>query len=188
MITCIRDVRRAKRLTLADVAARCVPPTTAQTIGRLETGTRTVSVGWLNRIATALGVTAADLVTLPERADIPLAALLGAEGARAPKHEGVVLAPAATAGMVALRVETGVGDYRAGDEVWLDRLAPAKFAAALNRDVLVPRPAGRFAFGRLIGRDPGKLHLLPLGTGGRQIVVADPPWAAVAVKLVRTLV
>ena len=56
MITAIREIRRAKGLTLADVAARCRPATTAQTIGRLETGTRTVSVGWLNRIAAALGV------------------------------------------------------------------------------------------------------------------------------------
>ncbi|RZM07363.1 MAG: XRE family transcriptional regulator, partial [Sphingomonas sp.] len=51
MITAIREVRRAKSMTLEDVARACVPPTTAQTIGRLETGTRTVSVGWLNRIA-----------------------------------------------------------------------------------------------------------------------------------------
>ena len=58
MITCIREVRRAKGLTLHAVAARCDPPTTPQTIGRLETGTRTVSVGWLNRIAKALGVDA----------------------------------------------------------------------------------------------------------------------------------
>ena len=55
MITRIRDVRRARRMTLQDVADRCDPPTTPQTIGRLETGTRTVSVGWLNRIAAALG-------------------------------------------------------------------------------------------------------------------------------------
>jgi transcriptional regulator with XRE-family HTH domain len=54
MLTRIREVLKAKGLTLHDVAARCVPPTTAQTIGRLETGTRTVSVGWLNRIAAAL--------------------------------------------------------------------------------------------------------------------------------------
>jgi transcriptional regulator with XRE-family HTH domain len=37
MINRIRDIRREKGLTLADVAARCTPPTTAQTIGRLET-------------------------------------------------------------------------------------------------------------------------------------------------------
>src|SRR3546814_4555548 len=56
MITRIREVRKAKGLTLEQVGALCVPPTTAQTIGRLETGTRTVSVNWLNRIARALGV------------------------------------------------------------------------------------------------------------------------------------
>ena len=44
MITRIREVRRAKGLTLLDVAERCAPPTTAQTIGRLETGTRTVEL------------------------------------------------------------------------------------------------------------------------------------------------
>ena len=58
---------------------------------------------------------------------------------------------------------------------------------AINRDVLVPRPAGRFLFGRLIGREDGKLHLLPFGAGGRQTVVTDPPWAAMAVRLVRAL-
>jgi hypothetical protein len=84
-------------------------------------------------------------------------------------------------------VESGIGDYRAGDELWLDRLAPDAFARAMNRDVLVPRPAGRYLFGRLIGRDPGKLQLLPLGPGARQTVVADPPWIAVAVRLVRKL-
>ena len=65
MITRIREVRKAKGLTLAQVGALCDPPTTAQTIGRLETGTRTVSVNWLNRIALALGITSAELVALP---------------------------------------------------------------------------------------------------------------------------
>jgi hypothetical protein len=80
-----------------------------------------------------------------------------------------------------------IGDYRAGDEIWLDRLAPEEFGRAMNRDLLLPRPAGRFLFGRLIGREEGKLHILPLGGGHRQLVIADPPWAAVAVKLVRSL-
>jgi len=187
MITAIRQVRLAKKLTLQDVAERCDPPTTAQTIGRLETGTRTVSVGWLNRIAAALGVTAADLVTLPDRPDILVAAILGADGAHAPRRESVVVPPAAAPELVAVTVAASVGDYRAGDEIWCDRLNPDAFAIALNRDVLVPRPAGRYLFGRLIGRDDGKLHLLPLGAGSRQQVVADPPWIARAIRLVRAL-
>jgi len=187
MITRIRDVRRAKKMTLQDVADRCDPPTTPQTIGRLETGTRTVSVGWLNRIARALGVEAADLVQLPEQEDVPVAALLDHDGAHAPRRAGVVVPPRPSPGLVAMNVASSVGDYRSGDEIWLNRLAPDAFSGALNRDVLVPRPAGRFLFGRLIGREGDKLHILPLGAGGRQQVVTDPAWIAVAVKLIRGL-
>jgi transcriptional regulator with XRE-family HTH domain len=187
MITRIRDVRRAKKMTLQDVADRCDPPTTPQTIGRLETGTRTVSVGWLNRIAKALGVEAADLVKLPDREDIPVAAILDHDGAHAPRREGVAIPPQATPGMVAITVSSGIGDYRSGDEIWLHRIGPESFGQAMNRDILLPRPAGRFLFGRLIGREEGKLHVLPLGSGQRQLVVADPPWAAVAIRLIRNL-
>lgn len=187
MITAIREVRRAKKLTLEDVARRCNPPTTAQTIGRLETGTRTVSVGWLNRIADALGVAAADLVKLPDRADLPVAAVLGHDGAHAPRHQSVVAPPQPAPELVAVIVDSGVGDYRSGDEIWCQRIAPEDFGTALNRDVLLPRPAGRFVFGRLIGRDENRLHILPLGAGGRQQVISDPPWAAIAMRLVRSL-
>lgn len=187
MITAIREVRRAKGLTLDDVAQRCAPPTTAQTIGRLETGTRTVSVGWLNRIAAALEVDAADLVRLPDRPEIAVAAVLDGNGAQAPRREAHVVPPRGEPGLVAVTVSGGIGDYRMGDEIWCMRLAPEDFSGALNRDVLVPRPAGRFVFGRLIGREEGKLHLLPLGAGARQQVIADPAWIARAVRLVRPL-
>ncbi|GGA58656.1 helix-turn-helix domain-containing protein [Sphingomonas psychrolutea] len=187
MITAIREVRRAKGMTLDDVARACVPPTTAQTIGRLETGTRTVSVGWLNRIADALGVRAADLVTLPDRADIAVAAMLDTSGAHGLKHPATIVPPTAAPDHVAVSVQAGVGDYRAGDEIWCTRIAPDRFASALNRDVLVPRPAGRFLFGRLIGREDHKLHVLPLGPGARQHIVADPAWIAMAATLVRSL-
>ncbi len=187
MITRIREVRRARGMTLDEVAKACVPATTPQTIGRLETGTRTVSVGWRNRIAAALRVDAADLVDYPDHGELQVIAVLGANGAAAPKKQALVVPPRPAGSQVAMTVATSVGDYRAGDEIWCERLDPEDFAQALNRDVLVPRPAGRFLFGRLIGREDGKLHLLPPGAGGRQSVVADPPWAAVAVKLVRAL-
>src|SRR3990170_3710732 len=141
MITRIREVRRARKMTLDEVAKACDPPTTPQTIGRLETGSRTVSVGWLNRIARALQVEAADLVRLPEREDLPIAAILDHDGAHAPRRDGVAVPP---------------------------RLEPTEFVGALNRDVLVPRPGGRFVFGRLIGREAGKLHIVPMGAGQRQ--------------------
>lgn len=189
MITAIREVRRAKGLTLEEVAQRCAPPTTAQTIGRLETGTRTVSVAWLNRIAAALDVDAADLVKLPDRPDIPVAATLDSTGAQAPRRPAAVTAPHPEAELVAITVTGGIGDYRTGDVIWCRRLAPDAFASALNRDVLIPRPAGRFLFGRLIAHEGegGRLNVLPLGAGARQQVVADPPWIACAVQLIRQL-
>ena len=187
MITRIREVRRAKGMTLDDVAQRCNPPTTPQTIGRLETGTRTVSIGWLNRIADALGVAANDLVDAHEAAELKVAALLDGSGAHAPTKAMIVTPPRADSGGLAVLVHAGVGDYRAGDEIWCRSLSPEEFGRALNRDVLVPRPAGRFLFGRLINRDEEKLQVLPLEAGGRQQVVANPPWIGVAVKLVRAL-
>jgi len=183
----IRDVRKARGMSLQQVAERCDPPTTPQTIGRLETGTRTVSVTWLNRIAKAVGVEAADLVRLPEREDVPIAAILDFDGARPVRRSQIATAPRASTGALAVKVESGIGDYRSGDEIWLRRLAPEEFGSAMNRDVLLPRPAGRFVFGRLIGREGEKLHVLPLGAGQRQMVVSNAPWAAVAVRLVRSL-
>ena len=187
MITRIREVRKAKGLTLDEVAQACAPPTTPQTIGRLETGTRTVSVGWLNRIARALGVDAADLVDHPDRAELEVVAVLGPGGAQAPRRAGLVVPPRNAPGQVAMTVSASVGDYRAGDELWCRTLEAEDYGKALNRDVLVPRPAGRFLFGRLINRDSDKLQLLPLEAGGRQQVIPNPPWLGMAVKLVRSL-
>lgn len=187
MFTRIREVRKAKRMTLEDVARSCQPPTTPQTIGRLETGTRTVSVGWLNRIAAALGVTAADLVDHPERVDLEVIAMLSGDGATAPRKQAQLVPPTAASGQVAILVTGSVGDYRSGDELWCDRLEAAEFGRALNRDILVPRPAGRFLFGRLLARDGGKLHLQPPGAGARQAVVTDPAWIALPVRIIRPL-
>ena len=174
-------------MTLHDVARRCSPPTTAQTIGRLEMGTRTVSVGWLNRIAAALGVDAQDLVAAADASELKVAAVVGPGGAYAPKKNAIVVAPRATDGQIAISVSGSVGDYRSGDELWCDTLEPEEFARGLNRDVLVPRPAGRFVFGRLINRDAERLQVLPLESGGRQQVISNPPWIAVASRLVRAL-
>jgi transcriptional regulator with XRE-family HTH domain len=187
MITRIREVRRARGMTLDDVAKACDPPTTAQTIGRLETGTRTVSVGWLNRIAKALGVEAQDLVEGGATSDLKVAAMLGPGGAVAPRRAAIVVPPRVEGGQIAVIVSGSVGDYRAGDEIWCETLAADAYGRALNRDVLIPRPAGRFLFGRLINRDDEKLQILPLEGGGRQQIVANPPWLAIATKLVRSL-
>jgi transcriptional regulator with XRE-family HTH domain len=190
VINRIRDIRRSKRLTLADVAERCSPPTTAQTIGRLETGMRQLSLTWMNRIARALEVEPGLLVRGETAAQPRYVARLTETGAEALTTPRDAILPTALAGdgqLVALAIEHGAGDYRAGDQVWLREYGPEGFARLLNRDVLAPRSGGRFAFGRMIDRDDNRVAILPPGMGQRQVVIDNPAWLAVAEMLVRQL-
>ena len=190
MINRIRDVRRQQRMTLADVALRCDPPTTPQTIGRLETGMRTLSLEWMNRIAAALGVEPRALLRADQEESAKLVARLGESGAEPLARPMEALLPGVLSGgsaLLAMAVDVAAGDYRSGDQVWLRRIAPDEFHRALNRDVLAPRPAGRFAFGRMIDHQGPRLALLPPGMGHRQLVIDHPPWLGVAELLVRRL-
>jgi transcriptional regulator with XRE-family HTH domain len=190
VINRIRDVRKQKRMTLADVAARCRPPTTPQTIGRLETGMRNLSLDWMNRIADALEVAPEVLVRAKEGESPKLIARLTDSGAEALHRPTDALLPSALAGdeaLVAMAVDAAAGEYRGGDQLWLRRIAPEGFVRAFNRDVLAPRAAGRFAFGRMIDGGRERVALLPPGVGQRQIVIDHPPWLAVAEMLVRRL-
>lgn len=190
MINRIRDIRRSKGLTLAEVAARCAPPTTAQTIGRLETGMRQLSLPWMNRIAAALDVEPELLVRGQETRQPSYVARLTDAGAEALPTPREAILPAALGGdgtLVALAIEAGAGEYRSGDQVWLRQHGPADYARLLNRDVLAPRAGGRFAFGRMIDRDDTRVAILPPGAGSRQIVIDNPAWIAVAEMLVRPL-
>lgn len=188
MINRIRDIRRSKRLTLADLAAACDPPTTAQTIGRLETGMRNLSLRWMERIARALEIDPELLVRSEQAQGAQIVASLHAAGPEALARPREAILPSDLAGegmMVVLAVDESVGEFRPGDHLWLRQIASEDAARAINRDVLVPRPGGRFAFGRLINRQGTLVGVLPPGSGHKQQVVDNPPWIAVAEMLVR---
>ncbi len=187
MTSRLREIRKSRGLTLADVAARCQPPTTAVTIGRLETGMRQLTVPWVERLALALGIEPHELITRRAETSVPVAAELAADGARALTAPFALQPPVPGTGVIGLVVRDSQGDYRAGDQIWLEQLPPERFAEAINTDILVPRPVGRFLFGRLVATESGRLQILPLRTGGRQTVVADAPWVARAHMLVRPL-
>ena len=193
MINRIRDIRKAKGLTLAELAEACNPPTTAQTIGRLETGMRNLSIKWMDRIGQALGVDPESLVRSEETPAAQVVAQLSAAGAEAlPAPREAVLpsdlaAQGAGEALIVLTVTESTGEFRPGDHLWLRQLAPEAAQEAINRDCLVPRPGGRFAFGRLIDRRGTLVGLLPPGAGQKQQVVDNPPWIAVALMLVRPL-
>lgn len=190
MINRIRDIRKQKNMTLAEVAAACDPPTTAQTIGRLETGMRNLSLVWMNRIAKALGVEP-ELLVKDERGEQTMVVArlteAGADALPTPRDAILPIELGGDAPLVCLAVETSQGEYRAGDQLWMRQLPPEETPKLINRDVLVPRSGGRFAFGRLIDRQGTKVGLLPPGIGQRQIVVDNPAWLAVAEMLVRKL-
>ncbi len=190
MINRIRDIRREKKLTLADVAERCVPPTTAQTIGRLETGMRNLSLVWMNRIAGALEVEPELLLRSEAVEATPVVARLtetGAEPLTAPRDAILPSALGGEAPLVVMAVEASAGEYRAGDQVWMRQYGPEDYPRLINRDVLAPRPGGRFAFGRMIDRDEHRVALLPPGAGSRQVVIENAAWIAAAEMLVRKL-
>ena len=192
MINRIRDIRKEKGLTLAEVAAACEPPTTPQTIGRLETGMRNLSLDWMNRIGAALGVDP-ELLVKGDGGEQPqvIARLtdIGAEALTKPR-DAIIPTDLGSAGggvLVCLAIEYPQGEYRSGDQLWLRQVSPDEAGQIINRDVLAPRPGGRFAFGRLIDRQGNLVGLLPPGAGQRQIVIDSPDWLAVAEMLVRRL-
>lgn len=190
MINRIRDIRKQKGMTLAEVAEACDPPTTAQTIGRLETGMRNLSLVWMNRIAAALEVEPELLVKGEEAEPTMVVARLtdkGAEALPAPRDAILPTELGGEGALICLSIEAPQGEYRAGDQLWLRRHEPEDAPKLINRDVLVPRSGGRFAFGRLIDRQGALVGLLPPGAGQRQIVVDNPAWLAVAEMLVRKL-
>ncbi|MBV7264595.1 helix-turn-helix domain-containing protein [Erythrobacter ani] len=193
MINRIRDIRKAKGMTLAELAEACDPPTTAQTIGRLETGMRNLSIKWMDRIGDALGVDPENLVRSDGNPQPQIVARLAAQGAEALDTPAEAVLPSDLAvqssdrPLTVLSVSESIGEYRPGDLLWLRQLPPDEAAEAINRDCLVPRPGGRFAFGRLIDRRGTLVGLLPPGAGQKQQVVDNPPWVAVAVMLVRPL-
>lgn len=193
MINRIREFRKAKGLTLADLAEACDPPTTAQTIGRLETGMRNLSIKWMDRIGTALGVDPEVLVRSDSQKRAQVVAELGLAEPEALKSPREAILPTEIAAaqddavMLVLDVAASVGEYRLGDMVWLRQIDPGEASTAMNRDCLIPRPGGRFAFGRLIDSKGTLVGLLPAQAGNKQLVIDNPPWIAVATMLVRPL-
>src|SRR6478752_3986597 len=142
-------------MTLAEVAAACDPPTTAQTIGRLETGMRNLSLVWMNRIAAALGVDPELLVKGDASAQPQVVARLtesGAEALTAPRDAILPVELGGDAPLLCLAIDAPQGEYRAGDQLWLRQAPPEDAPRLINPDVLVPRSVGRCSFVRLINR------------------------------------
>lgn len=159
---------------------------------------RNLSTKWMERIGIALGVDPEILVRSSNAPRAKVIAEIGLSDPEALKSPRDAILPSEMAAqegdepMLVLEVTAPVGEYRPGDCIWLRQMdawsaKDQDFLAAMNRDCLVPRPGGRFAFGRLIDRRGPMLGILPAQAGQKQQVIDNPDWIAVAVMLVRPL-
>ncbi|MEM8799890.1 MAG: helix-turn-helix transcriptional regulator [Pseudomonadota bacterium] len=177
METRIRQIRKARGLTLAEVAARVRPePTSAATIGRLETGLRRVTIEWLNKIADALECSPEDLVvhentvsagfvSLAEQrlhsentgyraSDELLRSLLSAPATGVTDGTGPVIRqsgpipPAGSSPVV--EVASGFGEYQSGDRILFEEWQTSVSDADIGLVLLMADRHGRLALGRLV--------------------------------------
>lgn len=182
----IREIRKAKGLTLAEVAERIKPePSTAQTIGRLETGMRTLSVDWLNRIARALDVEPTELITLPQQADCPLKGEIHKDGSvHAVPMEMIDLRMAAK-DPLALRVSEVFGNFLPGDILICDRVPGDTLHLLDGEDCLIETVDGLSCFGRLLAEPNGSISLATSPPKARVYRDLRPVWGAKMVMLIR---
>jgi len=184
--TRLREIRKSKKLTLQDVADRANPPTTAQTIGRLETGVRTLSVDWIERIAAALDVMPEELIALPKGGDVVISGSVGIHGNVTTIDKTLslrldVLEP------ISIKIGENQGSYIADDTVLCSALPPTKYASALGQDCLIENTDGKRYFGKLIRYDNGDADLASLKTGGLIITGLKPVLIAPAKYQIRKI-
>lgn len=185
----LREIRKARGMTLQEVADRVRPePTTAQTIGRLETGVRTLTLDWVRRIAEAMDVDPAELISLPQGGDIPIDGAVSASGHVADRQEGILTLRLLARDPVAIRIGENMGQYRAGDVVVCEQLAPDMLQRAAGSDCLVTGADGRRHFGKVIpGRAADDIILAPLTPTGSLRYNLRITMAAPAIALLRSL-
>jgi len=189
MKTRIREVRRQRGMTLQQLAESIRPePTTPQTIGRLETGIRTVSLDWLTRIAEALDCHVSDLLELPERPEIPLLGQVGSQGVVSPSAAVMVEVAPAALNPVAVQLAADCGPYAAGDLLICDRYEGTNMDNALGRDAVVGTAEGHTLLCRLIkGSRAEAFTLVPLNAGQHIVYDARLQWAAAVKNVFRTV-
>ena len=187
--TRIREIRKTRGLTLQQLADKV--GTTAQTIQRLETDNMSVSVDWLERIAPALGVSAAGLLNeTPNIRAVRYAGELGLDCiVRYPASEAEDRTlPIDVPGRepIAVRLRARLGPYETGTLLVADRIADDARKEADGRDCLVSvRDDRRLLFRRIVFGREGLAALVPYEAAGavdRNLAIA---WIAPVLMSVR---
>ncbi|WP_161760600.1 MULTISPECIES: helix-turn-helix transcriptional regulator [Iodidimonas] len=185
----LREIRKAKGLTLQDVADRIKPTgTTAQTIGRLETGVRTLTIDWIDKISQALEVDPSDLFAFSQTGNVVIDGTVTASGSVLDREEGLLPLRPTTRDPIAVRFTDNMGQYRAGDVVVCERLTEETMHRAAGCDCLVKDASGRRHFGKVFPtRERDVIMLAPLSASGSIKTSLKITMLAPAVALMRAL-
>ncbi len=183
----IREIRKQKGLTLHQVAALIRPqPTTAQTIGRLETGSRKVTLDWLEKIATALQCSVAELMPMDGDSPVPFAGTLSTGGEIIPADGETLSLHPPGAGAVALKIAQPTADFQVGDTVICLPVPVAEAARLVGKECLAELDGGRQLYGRLLaGTAPGRYTVVGLGDAAAVAYDAAPRSLARRAMLIR---
>lgn len=187
MKTRIREIRRKKGLTLQKLAERIRPePTTAQTIGRLETGARKTTLDWLIKIADALEVSPAELVDFGGSDEIPVMGLVTQGGQVAPAGTESLHLAAPAREPVAIKVAHPFGAFQVGDTLVCETARAPDLGPCVGKDCLVSIADGGRLFGRLIrGSVPDRYTVVPPDDDNNVVYDIALEWAARPVMLLR---
>jgi len=171
----IRHYRRQRHMTLKALAESV--GTTPQTVSRLETEVMTLSADWLERLGSALGVHASELLDAPEKPEIPMLGLLGVDGALTRPTEGEkVILDVRAERPVAVRLTQSYGPYRAGEILVASRLEGSDMVEALGRDCLCGLPNGNVLLRRVIRGAGERPTLVSLTSDGEIYYNQELSW------------
>jgi transcriptional regulator with XRE-family HTH domain len=173
----IRLFRRQRGLTLKELAEAV--GTTPQTVSRLETEVMTLSTEWLERLAGALNVHPTELLEAPDRPDIPLIGVVGANGTLSRSADVDNFAVDIRAEHpVAVRLAQGCGPYQAGEILIANRFEGEDLENVLGRDCLCCTADGRVLLRRVVRGSDKSYTLVPLQPDGDIRYNQDLRWAA----------
>ena len=180
----IREIRKSKGLTLQDVADRI--GTTAQTIGRLETGMRTLSIKWVRRIAEALETDPGELLALSGAGDIDITGSILANGGVKSATTTSIALRFSPDSHIALQMGESLGPYNKGDTLVFRRLDIEKWETALGNDCIVEGADGNLLIGRLASIDGSTATLMGLAAGIPPQTVKNISGVALLTTLIRS--
>ncbi len=181
MQTRIRQMRKARGLTLQQLAART--NTTAQTIQRLETGNMTVSIDWLEKLSRALDIHPVDLLEGGARGDIPLLGRIEGNGAlhkpaSALNEESSFRISIPAIDPVAISVSRTIGPYGKDAILIAERFYGRSMSNALGCDGLAHLASGATLLRRIIRGSGERFTLVPIRCEAETLYDQELEWAA----------